>query len=496
MRRLLRQLAIQVICGFIFTACFCASRAAAQSAGSTQAEPQTPTNNRQSAEPATTAADAKSSDNEDSSDDVETVFPHTTTGRYWISGQANIILQGHGAFRAQYSGPNSLTNWAQSSTTHLLTLYTGYELSQRTEVFADIEDATGSSNGNAGGMAGYVNLDSVRLVEDMPWSKAPYLAQAMLREIIPLTSEQEDADRDEFDLATSLPPRRIEVRLGKFDLTDFIDVNTYGSDSNLQFLNWSVDDNGAYDVASNTRGYTDAVMLEYDDRSWSARFAEALMPKVANGIHLNADLAKSRSENLELEGRGKYIGGRQGVVRLLGYLNEANMGSYRQAIEEYEDGTTSTPDIIATRRQGRHRYGFGLNVEQELKGNVGVFGRLGWSDGHNETFCYTEIDRTVQVGGLAMGSSWRRKNDRAGLAFVMNGIVPAHQQYLALGGLGFLLGDGALTYGREKIVEAFYTAHLWRGFFMSYDFQHANNPGYNQARGPVAVSAFRFHTDF
>jgi len=135
-------------------------------------------------------------------------------------------------------------------------------------------------------------------------------------------------------------------------------------------------------------------------------------------------------------------------------------------------------------------------VEQELKGNVGVFGRLGWSDGHNETFCYTEIDRTVQVGGLAMGSSWRRKNDRAGLAFVMNGIVPAHQQYLALGGLGFLLGDGALTYGREKIVEAFYTAHLWRGFFMSYDFQHANNPGYNQARGPVAVSAFRFHTDF
>ena len=81
-------------------------------------------------------------------------------------------------------------------------------------------------------------------------------------------------------------------------------------------------------------------------------------------------------------------------------------------------------------------------------------------------------------------------------AFVANGIVAAHQQYLAMGGLGFLLGDGGLTYRPEKIVEGFYTAHLWRGFFVSYDFQHINNPGYNQARGPVAISAFRFHTDF
>lgn len=496
MRRLLHKLMFRLICGLIFAVVICAQGAPAQSAGSIQGELQGSTGEQSGAEPPATAADAQPSTDEDTSGDLDTVFPHTTTGRYWISGQANIILQAHGAFRAGYSGPNSFTNWAQSATTQIFTLYTGYELSQTTEVFADIEDAAGNGVGNASGMAGYVNLDSVRLVEGMPLSRAPYLAQLMLREIIPLTSKREEVDRDEFDLATSLPPRRIEVRLGKFDLTDFIDLSSYGSDSSLQFLNWAVDNNGAYDVASNTRGYTDAVMLEYDDRSWSARFAEALMPKVANGIHLNADLARSRSENLELEGRSKYVGGREGVVRLLGYLNQANMGSYRQAVEEYENGTTSTADIIATRREGRHRYGFGLNMEQELGGDVGLFGRLGWSDGHNETFCYTEIDRTVQVGGLAMGSSWRRENDRAGAAFVMNGIVPAHQQYLALGGLGFLLGDGSLTYGHEKIFEAFYTAHLWRGFFASYDFQHVNNPGYNKARGPVAVSSFRFHTDF
>ncbi|MEI9969891.1 MAG: carbohydrate porin [Terracidiphilus sp.] len=318
----------------------------------------------------------------------------------------------------------------------------------------------------------------------------------MLREIIPLTTDPEKEERDELHLATSVPARRIEVRLGKMDLTDFFDVNTYGSDSNLQFLNWTIDDNGAYDVAANGRGYTDAVMVEYDDDSRAVRFAEALMPKTPFGQFLDADLARSRAENLELEARGKHIVHRDGVVRVLGYLNHGNMGSYSQANAEFLGGQTATADITATRREGRHRYGFGLNMEQEITNDLGIFGRLGWSDGHNEAFCYTEDDRTVQLGGIVKGSSWRRSSDRAGVAFVANGIVPEHQQYLALGGVGIMLGDGGLTYGREEIVETFYTAHLWRGFSVSYDFQHVTNPGYNQARGPVAVSAVRFHTDF
>jgi high affinity Mn2+ porin len=175
------------------------------------------------------------------------------------------------------------------------------------------------------------------------------------------------------------------------------------------------------------------------------------------------------------------------------------MGNYEEAIAQFlagESPTVDTPDIIATRRQGRHKYGFGLNFEQAITPQVGVFGRLGWSDGHNESFAYTEDDRTIELGGFANGGPWRRRNDRAGVAFVANGITGAHQEYLALGGLGFVLGDGGLTYGREKIFEGFYTAHLWRGFFFSYDFQHINDPGYNQARGPIAVSAVRLHVDF
>ena len=137
-----------------------------------------------------------------------------------------------------------------------------------------------------------------------------------------------------------------------------------------------------------------------------------------------------------------------------------------------------------------------MNFQQAITPDTGVFGRLGWSDGRNESYNYTEDDRTLELGGFAVGRRWKRPEDRAGVAFVINGIVAAHQKYLALGSVGFLLGDGGLTYGHEKIVESFYTAHLWRGFFASYDFQYIGNPGYNQVRGPVAVSSVRFHTDF
>src|SRR5579875_660707 len=452
---------------------------------------------RRQAAPNPPAADPGSNAAEQSSAaGPETVFPHTESGRYWISGQANIILQGHAGFPARYSGPNSFTNWAQSATTHVLTLYTGYQLARTTEVFGDLEYATGRGVGNANGLAGYVNLDSVRLVQGVPLSTAPYLARLMVRQIVPLSSEQEPEDRDPLHLATSIPARRIEFRLGKFDLTDFFDVNTWGSDSHLQFMNWTVDNNGAYDYAANTRGYTDGAMVEYDDHWWTARFATALMPKIANGINLDADLARSRAQNLELEARGNAIAHRAGVVRLLSYLNHANMGNYEQANRDFLDGRTPAPDIIATRRQGRRRYGFGLNFEQAISADAGIFGRLGWSDGRNESFCYTEDDRTAEVGAFSMGRAWRRPQDRVGAAFVANGIVAAHRQYLALGGLGFLLGDGALAYGHEKIVESFYTAHLWRGFFVSADYQHVNNPGYNQDRGPVSAWAGRFHTDF
>ncbi len=429
------------------------------------------------------------------SDDVLSLFPHSESSRYWISGQANIVFEWHPSFPAKYSGPNSFRSVAESATSRVLTLYLGYELTSTTEVYLDIESAGGHGLSQSLGLAGYPDLDVVRVGLI---SQTPYVARAMIRQVIPLTSARVPQDRGAttFTLANTVPARRIEIRAGKFSMVDFLDTNAWGSDSHLQFLNWTIDNDGAYDYSANTRGYTDGVLIEYDDHWFSARFAESLMPKVANGINLDADVARARAENLEFDFTGNHIRRRAGVLRFLTYLNHADMGNYEQAIEKYLHGETPKPDIVATRAQGRHKYGFGINFEQEITPDIGAFGRLGWSDGHNESFAYTECDRTAEIGGFSKGTNWRRRNDRAGLAFVANGIVASHQQYLALGGLGFQLGDGGLSYGMEKILEGFYTAHVWRGFYTSFDLQHINNPAYNRARGPALVPGLRLHVDF
>jgi carbohydrate-selective porin OprB len=226
------------------------------------------------------------------------------------------------------------------------------------------------------------------------------------------------------------------------------------------------------------------------------RFAEALMPKIANGINLDADLGRARSENAEFELHRAVVPHREGVLRLLGYSNQANMGSYRVAISNFLAGVTPTPEITAHPLQTTTKYGFGINVEQPINDWLSVFGRWGWDEGKHESYAYTEDDETLQLGVGARGQRWARKFDRAGLAFISNGISRDHQEYLALGGEGFLLGDGTLSYGRETIEEGYYTAHLWRGVFAAFDLQHINNPGYNRARGPVIVPGLRLHVEF
>ena len=439
------------------------------------------------AEPAPTAPD------DSASNDPATFFPHSESSRYWISGQVNFITQWHPAFASPYQGPNSLTPEAQDATSRVLTLLTGVQAGNTTEFIFDLQETGGHGLGEALGLAGFTNLDVVR---NPTLPKAPYVARLMWHQIIPLSDEKAAAQRTPLSLFTQLPVRRLEIRFGKFSLVDFFDFNTYGTDSNFQFMNWTLDNNGAYDYAADTRGYTYAAMIEYDDRRSALRFAEALMPKVANGINLDADLGRARAENVEFELHRSFLPRRDAVIRLQSYANHANMGVYSVAIADFLAGRTPKPDITAHPLQTTTKYGFGVNVEQPLNDWFGLFARWGWNEGKHESYAYTEVDETQQVGAAAQGARWKRKLDRAGLAFVSNGISRDHQEYLALGGLGFLLGDGKLNYGRENIVESYYTLHLWRGIFTSLDAQYITNPGYNRDRGPVFAPALRLHLEF
>jgi high affinity Mn2+ porin len=450
--------------------------------GQTEAPPQQPNEANTSAESA-------------EPDSPPTMFPHPETDRLWISGQANLISQWHPAFHSLYSGKNSLSGQAQDATSRVLTLFTGLRFTSTSELICDVQETGGHGVGEALGVAGFLNLDVVR---NPTLSKAPYIARLMWHQIIPLGKANAPNDRNPYSLFSVLPERRLEIRFGKFSMADFFDFNSYGTDSNFQFMNWTVDNNGAYDYAADTRGFTFAAMAEYHhDRHVTARFAEALMPKVANGINLDANLDRAHAENFELELRGRVVHRqRDGVVRLLAFVNHANMGSYATAIDRFLAGFTPIPEIIAHPLQTTVKYGFGANFEQPLNNWLGLFGRWGWNEGQHESYAYTEVDETEEIGVGASGTKWGRKYDRAGLVFVSNGISRDHQEYLALGGYGFLLGDGRLNYGRENIVESYYTLHAWRGVYPSFGFQYVDHPGYNRDRGPVVAPTLRLHLEF
>ncbi len=437
-------------------------------------------------------APAASTDDSDG-DDPESMLPHFRDERFWLSGQANFIFQAHPGFHADYSGPNSLRSSFDKATSRVLTLYTGVELNHSTEVLVDIEEAGGSALSTGLGLAGNTDLDIVR---NPLLSKEPYLARAMIHKVFALSKDKVENQRSSLSLFGELPRRRLEIRFGKFSMPDFFDVNSVGSDTHLQFTNWSIDNNGAWDYAADTRGYTVGLVADYEDRNWGFRFAEGLMPKVANGIDLVWRPWQVHAENWEYELRHGVVPKKPGVVRLLAYTNYANMGIYRDAIEQFEEGLVPTPEITGHPWRVTRKYGFGVNLEQNLTLNLTAFARWGWDNGKTESFAYTEIDSTF-AGGLGVnGAQWHRKQDRAGIAFVSNGINKYHQTYLAGGGLGFLLGDGGLNYGRENIVESYYTAHLWRGIYVAPGVQHINNPGYNRDRGPVLVPTFRLHVEF
>jgi hypothetical protein len=390
--------------------------------------------------------------------------------RFWVYGQMNVIFQTHPAFPAPYSGAHSLRPEAEHATSTLLTLYTGARLFDHTDVLFDVESAGGGGISDALGLAGFTDLDVVRNPE---LGAAPYVARVMVHQKI----------------------GRVEWRVGKFGTADFFDLNAVGSDSHLQFMNWTVDNTGAYDYAADTRGYTWGGIIEYHGGAWAVRFGEMLMPKVANGLDMEWNIARARAENIEVEWHPA-LKAHPAKVRVLSYVNHANMGDYRTAVERFQSGLDPVPTIEHTRQQGTIKYGFAANAEQQITPNLRGFVRWGWNEPHHESFAYTEVHQSVALGADYAGSRWQRALDKVGGAFVTNGLSDDHARYLALGGSGFLLGDGALTYGRETIAELYYTAHVWRGIFGSADIQRIANPGYNQDRGPVSVFGLRLHIDF
>jgi len=413
------------------------------------------------------------------------------SSRFNLHFQTTYIYQYSARFLSPYEGPNSLSADEEKQNSLTMTLFGGVRLWKGAEFYVNPEIAGGSGLSGALGMGGSSNGETFRVGNPAP---TLYLARAFFTQTIGLKGSDVDTVEDGANaLATFSPKNHLRFIVGKYSLGDVFDQNAVSNSPRTQFMNWSLMNTGAWDYAANVRGYTFAAAAELSLNNWSYKIAAAALPEEANGDKLETDFGKSLALNAEIDRTYKWRG-REGNVRLLLFHNKTHMGNYAEAQEIL--GPWLAPDVELTRKYGRTKAGFAFNADQQLTDNLSAFARIGWNDGRNETWCFTEIDQTLAIGGQLTGNKWRRGEDVIGLAFVANGLSQDHRNYLAAGGEGFILGDGRLNYAPEAIGELYYSAKLRKeGLWLSADYQLCLNPGYNKDRGPASIASIRVHVE-
>ncbi|MBO9634895.1 MAG: carbohydrate porin [Chitinophagaceae bacterium] len=409
--------------------------------------------------------------------------------------QSTVIAQKHSGFRSPYKGNNSLADTVEPIATSLsATLFIGRRLWKGASLYVNPEITGGKGLSFTTGVAGALNGETYRVGHVEP---QVYIARAYLEQQIPLdNSSYEQMEDDINQMSGYLPSHRITISVGKFSLSDFFDDNSYAKDPRTQFFNWSIWANGAWDYPANTRGYTYGLVAGWYKPGWAVRLSSVAVPRIANNSSLEYRFSRAFSETLELE-RNYSIRKKPGAIRLVLSRTASRAPSYEDGLKALSNGSSYIPAVIAgdtvNDQFGGRKFSVGLNLEQSLSPATGVFARIGWNDGQYASWAFTEIDRTVSVGMLIDGRSWKRPDDSWGIAVSINGLSKAHRQYLAAGGYGFIIGDGALNYGHEAIVETFYNTALNGFCHLSFDYQFVQHPAFNKDRGPVHVFALRVH---
>jgi high affinity Mn2+ porin len=408
----------------------------------------------------------------------------------WVSlhYQAIAATQAHPSFYAKYSGQNSMSPDAETATALIMTLALDLRLWHGADVMFDPELSGGKGLSQTTGVAAFPSGIVYRVGNPSP---TIYLARLALRQRFDLGGGRVYDEPAANALGGSHDRDTLTFTAGRLAVTDVFDGNRYAHDATTQFFDWALFASGAWDYPADTRGYTWGVLADLSVGSYSLRSGIALLPKYGNLLEMEWNIAKARA--LMLEGETRYeLAKRPGSARVLLFANQARMGNYQQAVED----PAADLDVTATRTDGRKKYGIALSVDQELTPTLGAFLRASYNDGKNETWAFTEIDRSLAFGVVQGGALWRRPSDEAGAAFVIDGLSEWHRRYLAAGGYGFLLGDGALNYGPELEGDIYYKAQLTNEIAFSGIYQPIINPAYNRDRGPVHVFSGRLRVAF
>ncbi|MFZ0931892.1 MAG: carbohydrate porin [Syntrophobacteraceae bacterium] len=412
------------------------------------------------------------------------------------------IVQADPGFPAKYSGTNSLNDKGEVQETVTMDLFSGVRLWPGAEAHVDFLMWQGFGLSKTFGVEDFPNGDAYKAGTEIPNCM---IAHLFVRQTIGFGGEQEYVPDDQFTLAGKQDISRLTFTIGRFSPLDIFDANTYAHDPHTQFLNWAMMGNLTWDYGQDTVGYTTGLAVELNQPKWALRYGFFQMPRDKNGFTGDDQYLKwppggaygpfLRAWAMVTEFERRYsVNDHPGAIRFLGWLNEAYMASYQAATAILlADGPGA--DISAARAY-RYKYGFGLNWEQEVAKNVGMFSRLGWNDGHNETMTFTDANWTASLGVSVKGESWGRPDDTIGLAGVVSGASSDNQKFLEAGGLDILDGDGALSYSPEKVVETYYDFHIWKSVHYALDYQFISDPAFNRDRGPVSVFGARLHWEF
>lgn len=417
------------------------------------------------------------------------------TEQWSIHGQATYIAQQKNNFNSPYYGQNSLLNKSEGgggkSYSLSATAFIGTRLWEGAEVYWNGEMFEGTPFGSQlTGLGGFQNGELQKGAYAPP---IYYTARAFLRQTFGLGGGKEHIESEANQLAGNIDKNRIVVTYGKFATLDFFDDNTYSHDPRTQFQNFSIFSMGAYGYAADTKGYTYGAVIEWYQDNYILKFARLAMPTVPNTAQLDYSLSKDYGNQVELT-RSHELWGQPGALRGLFYQQRAFMGNYQNAINLSQQTNTPPPDVFNVRQAATNSWGYGLNAEQAINNDVGVFARWSWNPGTTETQTL-DISKSVSGGVSVKGSSWARPNDTLGIGFAVNGIASSQINYLQQGGLTAFIGDGALSYRTEKILETYYSAKIYKDLYISADYQRIANPAYNSARGPLNIFGIRAHIE-
>jgi high affinity Mn2+ porin len=412
------------------------------------------------------------------------------TEAWAIHGQGTNVWLLQPVFRSPYEGAHSLHSGANGRETVDVTLYAGVRPWPGAEIWINPEVDQGFGLSDTFGVAGYVSGEAYKVGKAEPY----FLVQrGFLRQTINLGGETEKLDPGLNQLGGTQTADRLILTVGKYSIVDIFDTNTYAHDPRNDFFNWSIIDMGAFDYAANSWGYTYGAALEWYQDWWTARAGVFDLSQEPNSVALSHGFAQGQFV-AELEERHN-LWERPGKLKFLYWLTRGRLGTYLDAIS-LGAATGQTPSTADVRRF-RAKDGFGLNLEQQIATDFGVFARASISQGTVEEVDFTDLNKSISTGLSLTGSRWGRPDDTVGLAGAINRISHQGKLYFAAGGLGGIIGDGQLpNAGPEQILEAYYSMALFSFAHFTADYQFINNPAYNRDRGPVSVFGLRLHLQY